>query len=750
MMSRKKISYHHRIIFALLLLTVLFIIPFTIVMYATTTSKIRETIVSSNEEHLNQIYQDFAETNENLAQQVYSIYVGTNMQHLLYINESGFDAVSELQTIKYNVVSMNPSIYSVAFYNAGLNEFHSTAPTARDDSLTFISQQNSPKKMTPIFRKMNQPYSKDGAIYLFSYVMYEYRMTQGNPSSFVIINQDVEYLLNEMRSGSYAESTSADIFLFSEQFGICGEVKNIAQEHTEDFVREFAEQKAQSHAGGSAFTMRVGDADYLVSYVSLDKTEVDVVIIQPKSIVFSALTEWHVWFFMLLAVGLIVYLVIVYFQAKSLYRPVETLGNHIRELEGSGSFSKESNEFEQFKVVYSSFTTMKQKYYLRYMEDQLLTNCSESVVSTFSASFPNHWLLRKPQLRVAQIVVELPAAPAGSQESTLDLYAVQNIAEELLGEVFCLETLQMDNTHLAVILGCDDNWTPLYARFGKVRKSIDHFFDFSISVYCSDPISSLEELSLAYQQTCTLETYAPMFGKNRILSSDAIAENLSNQAISYPQSMLNELTTALNSRDADKIQPALQTLCAETKTLSIQNLWFCISLLINHIRNVLRELSAAASSSQQAAFMKQLTQIMNDFTTVDDFFSKLEKLVVSVVCTGNPVIEPSDKNTIFLRNIEAYIAAHYQDSQLSAQQIADQFDVSANYLPRKFQLLSGMSLNSYILQVRMEHAAKLLQDNELPIAEIALQVGIENESYFYKLFKKYYGCTPKEFKSRHF
>lgn len=745
MMSRKKISYHHRIIFALLLLTVLFIIPFTIVMYATTTSKIRETIASSNEEHLNQIYQDFAETNENLAQQVYSIYVGTNMQHLLYINESGFDAVSELQTINSNVVSINPSIYSVAFYNAGLNEFHSTAPTARDDSLTFISQQNSPKKMTPIFRKMNQPYSKDGAMYLFSYVMYEYRMTQGNPSSFVIINQDVEYLLNEMRSGVYAESTHADIFLFSDEFGICGEVKNIAEEHTEEFVTEFTRQKTQSDTGNTR-TMRVGGTDYLVSYVSLAKTDVDVVIIQPKSIVFSALTEWHVWFFMLLMAGLIVYLVIVYFQAKSLYRPVETLGNHIRELEGAGAFNRESNEFEQFKAVYSSFTTMKQKYYLRYMEDQLLTNCSESVVSTFSASFPNHWLLQKPQLLVAQIVIELPDTAAGNQESAMDLYAVQNISEELLGEVFCLETLQIDNTHLAVILGSDGNWAPLYTRFGKVKKNIDHFFDFSISVYCSDPISSLTELSAAYQQTCTLETYAPMYGKNRILSSDAIEANISNQAISYPQSMLNELTAALNSRNADKIHSALQALCAETKTLSMQNLWFCISLLINHIRNVLRELAAVATSSQQAVFMKQLTQIMNDFTTVDDFFGKLEKLVISAVCTGEPLIEPSDKNTVFLRNIEDYIASHYQDSQLSPQQIADQFDISANYLPRKFQTLSGMSLNSYILQVRMSHAQKLLMSSDLPISEIAISVGIENESYFYKLFKKYYGCTPKEFK----
>lgn len=742
-MSPKKLTYHHRIIVTLLLLSVVFYIPYTIVMYAVATSKIKETIISSNEEHLNQIYRDFEKSKEAMSRQVYSLYIGTTMQSLLYGSESSFDAISELQTINSNVVSLDRSIYSVAMYNASLNEFHSTMPTPRDDSLSFVSQQNSPPKLTPIFRKLNTPYSKDSDMYLFSYIMYEYRMTQGNPSSFVIINQDVEYLLDELQKSDYAESTSADFFLLSKEFGACGSVKNIAEEDIDRFTQAFCSSKDQSVGSGS-LTLNIEGKNFFVSYITLPKTDVDVVIIQPKNIVFSTLTDWHIYFFILLGIGLILYLVIVYFQAKALYRPVEILGDHIRELDGAGSFTKETNEFEQFKAVYSSFTTMKQKYYLRYMEDQLLTNSSESVVSGFSASFPNHWLLKCPSLLVAQIIAEFPNASVSSQERELDLYAVRNIAEELLSENFKLEMLQIDNNHLAAILGSDGNWASLYAKFGKVKKSIDHFFDFSISVYCSDPVTQLDELGAAYSATCVLESYAPIFGRKKILSPDAIQENLNNTAISYPQSLLNELTAALKNRNSEKIHAALQDLCIETKKLSIQNLWFCISLLINHIRNILCEISTA----QQSVFMKQLTQLMSEFTTVDLFFSKLETLVIATACTGTPVMEASDKNALFLQHITKYVAEHYQDSQLSPTQIAEQFDVSANYLPRKFQLLSGVSLNSYILQVRMEQAAALLLNQNLPIAEIANLVGIENESYFYKLFKKYYGCTPKEYKSR--
>lgn len=748
MISQKKISYHHRIIITLLLLSMLFLIPYTIILYISSTSKIKETIVSSNEDHLNQIYLDFEEARSSFAQQVYSIYTGSNMQYLLYSSESGSDAISELQTIQSNIVSANPSIYSVAFYNAGQDKFYTTTLASKDDSLFFVSQQTSPKKMTPIFRKISYPYAKDDEMYLFSYLMYEYRMTQGNPSSFVIINQDVAYLLHTIQSGSYVESTNADVFLFSEEFGICGDIKNIAKEHTEHFVSEFIRHKSNSDVESDIFTISVDGEDYLISYASLEKTDVEVVIIQPKSIVFSSLTAWQLRFVILLAAGLAIYLVIVYFQAKALYRPVEVLSNHIRELEGSGFFNTESNEFEQFKAVYSSFTTLKQKYYLRYVEDQLLNNSSDSVISTFSEAFPNHWLLHKAQLLVVLIAVEFSNfTPPNRSENELDLYAVQNISEEIMGEAFCFETLSVDQNHLAMILGSDSGWSSLHSKLGKVQKSISHFFDFSICVYCSDPITSLDELSNAYQQTYTLESYTPMFGKSCVLFSDAIEENLSNQAISYPQSMLNELTSALSSRRADKIHASLQSLSSETKKLSIQNLWLCISLLINHIRNVLLEFIPA--SPQQMRFMKQLTSILNDFTSVDEFFTKLEKLIISVVCTGEPLDASRDKSAIFLHSVEEYIDAHYQDSQLSAQQIADQFDISANYLPRKFLQLSGMSLNSYILQVRMQHAATLLRNCDLAISEISYKVGIENESYFYKLFKKYYNCTPKEYREQH-
>ena len=46
---------------------------------------------------------------------------------------------------------------------------------------------------------------------------------------------------------------------------------------------------------------------------------------------------------------------------------------------------------------------------------------------------------------------------------------------------------------------------------------------------------------------------------------------------------------------------------------------------------------------------------------------------------------------------------------------------------------------------RLEMAAKLLQDSEMNVSEIASHLGFNSHSYFSNSFKTFYGCTPTEF-----
>lgn len=61
----------------------------------------------------------------------------------------------------------------------------------------------------------------------------------------------------------------------------------------------------------------------------------------------------------------------------------------------------------------------------------------------------------------------------------------------------------------------------------------------------------------------------------------------------------------------------------------------------------------------------------------------------------------------------------------------------------------GLSPTQYVNRIRIQHAAMLLAQPETPIATIAEDCGFTNLSYFHRLFREQYGCTPNHYRDRH-
>ena len=87
----------------------------------------------------------------------------------------------------------------------------------------------------------------------------------------------------------------------------------------------------------------------------------------------------------------------------------------------------------------------------------------------------------------------------------------------------------------------------------------------------------------------------------------------------------------------------------------------------------------------------------------------------------------------------------YQEN-LSLDDICDQIAVSKNYFCYLFKWETGMSFWNYLTSVRLRHAKEFLECTDLKSYEIAIQVGYDNPSYFSKLFKKYEGISPNEYR----
>lgn len=87
-------------------------------------------------------------------------------------------------------------------------------------------------------------------------------------------------------------------------------------------------------------------------------------------------------------------------------------------------------------------------------------------------------------------------------------------------------------------------------------------------------------------------------------------------------------------------------------------------------------------------------------------------------------------------------------AQITIQQLAEAVHLSCGHLSRVFRRTTGMTLEQYLIQQRVELAKRALLDPRLNVAEVAERCGFCNPAYFASVFKKHVKCTPREFASQ--
>lgn len=85
--------------------------------------------------------------------------------------------------------------------------------------------------------------------------------------------------------------------------------------------------------------------------------------------------------------------------------------------------------------------------------------------------------------------------------------------------------------------------------------------------------------------------------------------------------------------------------------------------------------------------------------------------------------------------------------ELSLTRVAKAAETSANYLSEKFKEAVGINFVKYVARARYEKAAALLRDADLRVSEIAFAAGFQSLSQFNRVFKKFSGKSPTEYRA---
>lgn len=119
----------------------------------------------------------------------------------------------------------------------------------------------------------------------------------------------------------------------------------------------------------------------------------------------------------------------------------------------------------------------------------------------------------------------------------------------------------------------------------------------------------------------------------------------------------------------------------------------------------------------------------------DEVLSALERLVPY----GNSSEDP----------VKAQILRYLQDRLCDAtlSSLADSFGYSKGYMGSLVKSLTGQTFTELLRDLRCRGAARLLEETDLPIAEIIESIGYKNESFFRKHFQSVYGKSPRAYRN---
>jgi two-component system, response regulator YesN len=167
-----------------------------------------------------------------------------------------------------------------------------------------------------------------------------------------------------------------------------------------------------------------------------------------------------------------------------------------------------------------------------------------------------------------------------------------------------------------------------------------------------------------------------------------------------------------------------------------------ISLLLGVLMD-LREIPVNKSKGLHLGSPKLLVEKLFDQDTVGKVRDYLLKLTGETASLA--VREKGQRHNTVVEGVKKIIHEGYT-GELDNRKIAEELEMSPNYMGQVFKNGTGKSIKEYITFVRIEAAKKLLRNSRMMVYEIAFQTGFKDEHYFSSVFKTATGMSPSEYR----
>lgn len=154
-------------------------------------------------------------------------------------------------------------------------------------------------------------------------------------------------------------------------------------------------------------------------------------------------------------------------------------------------------------------------------------------------------------------------------------------------------------------------------------------------------------------------------------------------------------------------------------------------------------IEGGAATDRTLRINNQFLKTLVDIKNLDELCYKLQETVE--VFTESMFHHVPTKNNDVVKKAVSFISRNYA-TNITLEEVANYVHLNPAYFSTIFKQSSGSSFKEHLNMVRVEESKRLLANTYYSIIDIAIATGFEDQSYFSKVFKKYTGLTPKQYR----
>lgn len=321
-------------------------------------------------------------------------------------------------------------------------------------------------------------------------------------------------------------------------------------------------------------------------------------------------------------------------------------------------------------------------------------------------------------------------------------YCVLSIAFK---EEMCVTKELADHLQEALEQITNDNEQTYIYTFYNVKKKV-------INVICSFQKENQDNMFDMICEVADSFGYESYIGRGNIYvslsnlsaswmeSMDNIYSDIVNekQVYIYDQEELHKISAALGHGDEKAAKESLRRFLDKTGKIQL-------SLLMQQyiIADFLGEMKGLSERYGLKLSKKNVSLLLSS-RNMQDFENAASGLIDEIIESYNFVKHKmaDDKS----REIYQYINTHFNDYDISIENIADNLHTSPKNVRNTVVKYTGKMYKEYLIHLRLEYAKELLKEESLPVSEVCYKVGYSNISYFVKLFREVTGVTPAKYR----